>query len=360
MAILFGTTSTGTTLPVLVDQFGNLLAQGMPGAEGPPGPPGIGELPANPFEGALLGWENGELVWVDCTPPLPAGVLGPYTYNAAASTLTVPQIPTYSIGDSVFMSDAAGLQASQISSTSLISNVLANNNSGPITAEAFNWGNAQNAIKGNITTRATDAGGVAGTIEFSTSIKSVYKVEVYTRFYGNGTAKLFLNNNEIYSYFQVQDGTRWYTIYDGTEIAFDKYTQQLTSGGSDDFWAIKINDVFVDCNSNPGLLQNTIPGGSIVLSFPDTNNFDLFNVGDIVQDPYVITNIDITTAAISVNGGNWSGSNGTSTPGVPPSVGQTSVNRTMSGTGTVDSINGYDVILNNDNGEWIDNYFVAT
>jgi hypothetical protein len=36
MAILYGTQSNGETLPVLVDQFGNLLAKGI---EGPPGPP---------------------------------------------------------------------------------------------------------------------------------------------------------------------------------------------------------------------------------------------------------------------------------------------------------------------------------
>ena len=40
MSILFGTTSAGTTLPVLVDQFGNLLAKGLPGDQGPPGDPG--------------------------------------------------------------------------------------------------------------------------------------------------------------------------------------------------------------------------------------------------------------------------------------------------------------------------------
>ena len=55
MAILFGTQSNGETLPVLVDQFGNLLAKGIEGEPGPPGPPGIGQLPPDPVEGALLG-----------------------------------------------------------------------------------------------------------------------------------------------------------------------------------------------------------------------------------------------------------------------------------------------------------------
>jgi len=53
MAILYGTQSNGETLPVLVDQFGNLLAKGIdgqPGGEGPPGKDGEpgGEGPQGP------------------------------------------------------------------------------------------------------------------------------------------------------------------------------------------------------------------------------------------------------------------------------------------------------------------------
>ena len=69
MAILYGTTSEGETLPVLVDQFGNLLAKGIEGPQGPEGPPGIGQLPPGATDGALLGWQDGELVWI--TEPLP-------------------------------------------------------------------------------------------------------------------------------------------------------------------------------------------------------------------------------------------------------------------------------------------------
>ena len=43
MAILFGTTADGESLPVQVNEFGQLVAQGVPGEQGiqgPPGPPG--------------------------------------------------------------------------------------------------------------------------------------------------------------------------------------------------------------------------------------------------------------------------------------------------------------------------------
>ena len=89
MAILYGTQSNGETLPVLVDQFGNLLAKGIegqpgqpgqpgtpgePGGEGPPGPkgdPGEGvPLPYGP-DGAYLQIVDGVPAWTDDPGPGP-------------------------------------------------------------------------------------------------------------------------------------------------------------------------------------------------------------------------------------------------------------------------------------------------
>ena len=63
MAILYGTTAEGESLPVEVNNLGQLVAEGLPGPDGPPGPPGIGELPPDPVEGDALFWQNGQLVW---------------------------------------------------------------------------------------------------------------------------------------------------------------------------------------------------------------------------------------------------------------------------------------------------------
>ena len=61
MAILFGTTSDGNTLPVQVNASGQLVAQGMdgasgiegpPGKEGPPGPKGDKGDPGEPGKDA--------------------------------------------------------------------------------------------------------------------------------------------------------------------------------------------------------------------------------------------------------------------------------------------------------------------
>jgi hypothetical protein len=70
VTILQGTMQDGTVLPVQVDAQGRLVAeglQGVPGVDGLPGAPGVPggsfELPPNPQDGEILGWESGALVW---------------------------------------------------------------------------------------------------------------------------------------------------------------------------------------------------------------------------------------------------------------------------------------------------------
>ena len=112
MAILFGTQADGETLPVQVNEFGQLVAQGIdgaPGQPGPPGPPGVGQLPPDPFEGAVLGWEDGALAWLGGSGTLPAGTYGPYSY--ADGVLVVNQTPGLVNGQQVYMSDITGNRA---------------------------------------------------------------------------------------------------------------------------------------------------------------------------------------------------------------------------------------------------------
>ena len=76
--ILLGTQSNGETLPVQVDAFGRLVAEGLQGSEGPQGPqgdqgeqgetgpkgdPGLIQWPPNPQEGYVLTWTNGAPAW---------------------------------------------------------------------------------------------------------------------------------------------------------------------------------------------------------------------------------------------------------------------------------------------------------
>ena len=100
--ILFGTQSNGETLPVQVDATGRLVAEGLqgpPGQDGqpgPPGPPGVGELPSGAFEGAVLGWQEGELVWLEPSGlPQPLGTEGQIIqiYKNEPVWLTNPDVP---------------------------------------------------------------------------------------------------------------------------------------------------------------------------------------------------------------------------------------------------------------------------
>ena len=90
MAILYGTQSNGETLPVEVNEFGQLVARGIEGPTGPPGPPGVGELPPGAFDGAVLGWENGELVWFGS--PIPPQIeygFRPVIYSGNGGTQSI-------------------------------------------------------------------------------------------------------------------------------------------------------------------------------------------------------------------------------------------------------------------------------
>lgn len=107
MAILYGTTADGDSLPVEVNEFGQLIAQGLQGQEGPPGPPGIGQLPPDPFEGAVLGWKDNTLAWLGGSVPVPTGVFGPIlSYENGA--LLLEDEPDYPYLTEIYLSDSQG------------------------------------------------------------------------------------------------------------------------------------------------------------------------------------------------------------------------------------------------------------
>ena len=110
--ILLGTQSNGETLPVQVDAFGRLVAEGLQGPEGPEGPTGPPgpegpsfELPPDPYEGALLGWLNNELAWIGTPPvPIPPGVFGPITdWNSESGILQVEGPIPPEVGNGVYL-----------------------------------------------------------------------------------------------------------------------------------------------------------------------------------------------------------------------------------------------------------------
>ena len=115
--VLWGTQSNGETLPVQVDAYGRLVAeglqgppgedggQGIQGPPGPQGPPGEIDLPPDPYEGALLGWLNGGLAWIGTPPiPIPEGIFGPIvSWDPENLLLTVEGPIPDSIGTGVYL-----------------------------------------------------------------------------------------------------------------------------------------------------------------------------------------------------------------------------------------------------------------
>ena len=84
MTILQGTMPDGTVDPNQADSQGRLVAEGLPGPQGPAGPPGVGELPPNPQNGDVLAWDNG-LIWVSGIIPAGPVETSPITQVFAGS-----------------------------------------------------------------------------------------------------------------------------------------------------------------------------------------------------------------------------------------------------------------------------------
>lgn len=142
MAIIYGTTEEGLTVPVQANAAGQLVAMGLEGAQGPPGdkgdtgdegpqgPPGdiYAQLPPDPWDGASLGWENGALAWLG-TPPPPYGpnTIGPLvSVDLAQLTLTSESsthFENFVAGNDVVMTDVDGNVSTFIASTEPVTDV---------------------------------------------------------------------------------------------------------------------------------------------------------------------------------------------------------------------------------------------
>lgn len=109
--VLFGTQSNGETLPVQVDATGRLVAeglQGQQGEQGEPGPPGLPQLPSGEFEGAVLGWVDGALAWLEPSGlPQPLGIEGQIIqmHNEEAIWVTAPEVPPVYVAPVVLTND---------------------------------------------------------------------------------------------------------------------------------------------------------------------------------------------------------------------------------------------------------------
>ena len=336
MAILYGTTAGGDSLPVEVNELGQLVAQGLAGQPGPPGPPGLPELPPDPFEGAILGWKDNTLSWLGGSVPLPAGTYGPIVaYESGVLTLeTAVSLPYLTRLD---LTDAQGSPLNFSYSTSLIANVESGES--PITFDqVYNP-------------------------DDNTSIPNQTSVANGQRFLVSDLFAKYTNDNESVSAKDLIPGLQFVW-----RIFQSESPDGVTSVGSgfaanETFPISTWKNGYFDCkyatcalytsfSASPGdvVAQGTIGSRSQdVLTFIDASNLNRFSVGDVVQAPDVrILSISPETAQITTSPGNWRGINGSGSVGGATRA----FTADVTGTGTVQTCVGDTIVLREDNTHW--------
>ncbi len=288
MAILYGTQSNGETLPVLVDQFGNLLAKGIdgqpgtpgtPGTPGEPGPPGADggdfPLPPDPYEGAFLGWLNNGLAWIGTPPvPVPEGRFGPITGWDPAGLLTVGGEIPEQIKQGVFVyqcnEDGSiyvdGWNNSQSWSDGFIP-----------TSSTQPWTNPQTyAFDGYLTTYAfQNLSSLSWSNPSGSGVTSIGSgVRVYSRESGGVQKTFTLNGGQTTS--MAANG--WTTINVGSESYFNSFT---IGGGESYLASIEVNGkILVDAGEYPSAPNlnfrvQSVSGQNLIGTVNRTDNFSI-------------------------------------------------------------------------------------
>ena len=374
MAILYGTTADGESLPVEVNEFGQLIAQGLqgqagpPGQPGPPGPPGVGELPPDPYEGAVLGWKDNQLSWIGGSVPLPEGTYGPILdYSDGALALETPVDLPYLT--SIFLSDALGNRYSYTPVTSQISAVentyvgdlyfsdtaYGTNGPGTIAATKDFAGISMapwfNPALDDIAKTGSDNSGNAGILVTDTGPTNYVELnwsvaEIGDTFEivwgGISNSSSVIVNGDI-----AESGTTYTSLTGKPDLPKSVFTVTATATSGSFRLTSTAGYVFVYYVTPPASL----------LSLSDNTNLDQFRVGDFVQqdssqfsDPTAeavkILAIDSSAPSLTTDFSGWN-------------VGSTVVGPIKSGDGTVQSTVGNAIVLRANNDEWIVGQYVT-
>ena len=317
----------------------------MQGQEGPPGPPGVGELPPDPFEGAILGWKDNTLAWLGAPVPLPAGTYGPIL-EYSDGLLTLESAVDLPYLTEIFLSDESGAQFFYRPVSSLIIDVSASDNvltlsnnlnldkfrvgddvqedpywnqheewsSGPVVGAIV--GPWSDAFDGDLVTGVFTYASNTSTLTLPSPASWTRKFEVYALKYG-GT--LFINGVDVGASIPGFDDTpKWHDI---TEIV--GASGKLSSIGVSDAgtYYVQLSAVRLDGKL---LVDASIPDPNAVL----------------------ITAIDVDAPSITTDGGTWV-------------AGQRVVGPEKSGEGTVQVSNANAVVLREDNQEWLIGQYIT-
>lgn len=364
MAILYGTTGTGETLPVEVNEFGQLIAEGLPG---PPGPPGLPELPPDPFEGAVLGWKDNTLSWLGGSVPLPVGTYGPITaYQGGVLTLAsevdLPYLAQF------FLSTKLGSELFWNPSTSLISNVTgeALTLTDDTNLANFRVGDVVQAVgTGNPEWNETQVWSNKTTLS-GNWIRPEFKANIFGGAPNTGGDGILLpyisSGTGTLEFVGLPAGTTWevnfgfggevpagtgYKINDGPLIGVgDLNNKTFTT-----LTAAQLNNQ--DAITKIELIRTS--GGSGGIDAPSGIKVD----GKLLVDAstvFSITSVSTSPARINVDGGKWLGTDGTGDPDGERTV----VGPEIMGQGSVQSAAGNTIVLREDNGGWKVGEYITT
>ena len=304
--VLLGTQSNGETLPVQVDAFGRLVAEGLQGpkgedgAQGPAG--GAFPLPPDPYEGAFLGWLNGGLSWIGTPPvPIPENVFGPITdWNPVDNLVTVEGSIPESVGSGVtiFQCNADGTYYTQD----------ANVSAEWTTESDIRWdGAAQDNMSpslmfdGTTTPMFVTTEGVNGRYIHITFPGAGVPISVSLRVYGTyRTGQTFYVNDQLCTSTGVaHPGTGWQTITGWSGPNIQSFKTNSPKNNALEIGAIAIDSkILLDQSKSLSMRISTIFGNQI-LGIPNRNSN--FIVGKYLAVPeqrvarWVLRGVDPTT-----------------------------------------------------------------
>lgn len=364
MAILLGTQSNGETLPVQVNEFGQLVAKGIKGEDGNL------NVPDDPYEGAILGWKDGELAWVSVAVTLPAGTYGPYIYDLTSATLDVPQVPQLVAGQALYMSDEAGARISFWPQTSIIANVNSSDPTAVVLTTADNL-NYELFTVGEVVAEPYEITAID-----PTSNTIIVNGGAWTGSDGSGASSGFyassITTGSIDAAFNgtITDDTLMVPVGGVFEIAnIDSYSAasvSVNTNGIDSSATFVVTDAYGTeyrkAISNPGMKRDqkkcAESGGTWCERISQPNMW--FEI--LFDTPTPIINIKVITGSTAgyINGlrvnGNLVGLNTFLGAG----GGHTQVSlAASSGAATVSAVNGTTIELSDDNQQWIDGFYVT-
>ena len=363
MAILLGTQSNGETLPVQVNELGQLVAKGIDGEKGEPGnpgAPGVGQLPPDPYEGAILGWEDGALAWVGGSVSLPSGIFGPFTY--VDGTLNVDNSSALVNGQQIYMSDIAGNRSYYTPQSSPIVSVTQASISleGRETEEEEGRGTYEkygsiNDVFGQNGDDKLSIDGWWSIIQKDNSGPSTYKeirwvldkpyagtrvIEIYSKGNAGGAKGLVISDDHTFT----SKDNEWTPLNPG----FTYFGLRASQGGNTGEDCGGIGGIrFADTKERITNPADAGLSGEFWLTFSDSTDLRYFQIGMEVQPGITIVEMDLSRNRIEVSGGTWS------------TGGQTMSGTLISGDGSVELEGNGFVVLRDDNKEWVDGFYVT-